>query len=187
MAVRSSWCRRQPSRDPDSSRAHRRTRREAIMDVYEAVRTRHSVRNFTDRPVPREALERVLAAAAWAPSGSNLQPWHIYVVTGVSLSEIRKLAGERVASGDRWDEREYEMYPAALGSPYRERRSDFGAQRYGELGIAKGDLEASQRAASANWNFFGAPAALLCYIDKGMGSPQWADVGMYLQTVMLLL
>src|SRR5262249_13885929 len=59
--------------------------------------------------------------------------------------------------------------------------------RYGALGIARGDLEARQRAASANWNFFGAPAALFCYIDRGMGSPQWADVGMYLQTVMLLL
>ena len=157
------------------------------MDVYEAVRTRRSVRNFTNRPVPREALERVLAAAAWAPSGSNIQPWHTYVVTGASLVEIRKLAGERVAAGDRWDEREYEMYPVDLKSPYSERKSAFGAQRYGELGIARGDLEARQRAASANWNFFGAPAALFCYIDREMGPPQWADVGGYLQTVMLLL
>ena len=157
------------------------------MDVYEAVRTRRSVRNFTNRPVPREALERVLAGAAWAPSGSNIQPWHTYVVTGASLVEIRKLAGERVAAGDRWDEREYEMYPVDLKSPYSERKSAFGAQRYGELGIARGDLEARQRAASANWNFFGAPAALFCYIDRGMGPPQWADVGGYLQTVMLLL
>jgi nitroreductase len=157
------------------------------MDVYEAVRTRWSVRNFTNRPVTREVLERVISAAAWAPSGSNIQPWHIYVVTGASLAEIRKLAGERVAAGDRWDEREYEMYPAALKSPYLERKAAFGAQRYGALGIARGDLEARQRAASANWNFFGAPAALFCYIDRGMGPPQWADVGMYLQTVMLLL
>jgi nitroreductase len=157
------------------------------MDVYEAVRTRWSVRNFTNRPVTREVLERVISAAAWAPSGSNIQPWHIYVVTGASLAEIRKLAGERVAAGDRWDEREYEMYPAALKSPYLERKAAFGAQRYGALGIARGDLEARQRAASANWNFFGAPAGLFCYIDRGMGLPQWADVGMYLQTVMLLL
>ena len=157
------------------------------MDVYEAVRSRHSARAFTDRPVPREAICRVLSAAAWAPSGSNIQPWHTYVVTGASLVEIRKLAGERVAAGDRCDEREYEMYPADLKSPYSERKSAFGAQRYGELGIARGDLEARQRAASANWNFFGAPAALFCYIDRDLGLPQWADVGMYLQTVMLLL
>ena len=79
------------------------------------------------------------------------------------------------------------MYPPELKSPYRERKSAFGAQRYGALGVARGDLEARQRAASANWAFFGAPAGLFCYIHRDMGPPQWADVGMYLQTVMLLL
>src|SRR5262249_10118629 len=141
MAVRPYWCRRQPPGDPYNSRADRRTRREAIMDVYEAVRTRRSVRNFTNRPVPREALERVLSAAAWAPSGSNIQPWHIYVVTGASLAEIRKLAGARVAAGDRWDERENEMYPAHLKSPYSDRKSAVGAPPYVALGSARGDCE----------------------------------------------
>jgi nitroreductase len=157
------------------------------MDVYEAVRSRRAVRAFTDRPVPREALFRVLSEAAWAPSGSNIQPWHVYVLTGAPLTELKRLAGERVAAGDPGDEREYEMYPAALTSPYRERKSAFGAQRYGALGIARGDLEARQRAASANWQFFGAPVGLFLYIHRGMGPPQSADVGMYLQTVMLLL
>ncbi|MFE9453127.1 nitroreductase [Streptomyces sp. NPDC006739] len=157
------------------------------MDVYEAVTSRRAVRAFTDRAVPRQSLERVLSAAAWAPSGSNMQPWRTYVVTGAPLAALKKRAGERLAAGDPWDEPEYEQYPSALGSPYRERRSAFGEQRYGALGIARGDLEARQRAAAANWDCFGAPAALFCYLDKGMGSPQWADAGMYLQTVMLLL
>ncbi|MFF9155200.1 nitroreductase [Streptomyces sp. NPDC014846] len=157
------------------------------MDVYEAVTSRRAVRAFTDRDVPREALERVVSAAAWAPSASNLQPWHSYVVTGVPLAEIKKRAGERLAMGDPWDEPEYEQYPPALKSPYRERRSAFGEQRYGALGIAREDWEARQRAASANWDCFGAPAALFCYIDRELGRPQWSDVGMYLQTVMLLL
>ncbi|MET8627834.1 nitroreductase [Kitasatospora sp. NPDC004669] len=157
------------------------------MDVYEAVTSRRAVRRFADRPVPRETLERVLSAAAWAPSGSNLQPWHAYVATGAPLAEIKKRAGERLAAGDSWDEPEYEMYPPALKSPYRERRSAFGEQRYGALGIAREDMEARQRAASANWDGFGAPAALFCYIDRDLGRPQWSDVGMYLQTVMLLL
>ena len=61
------------------------------MDVYEAVQTRRSVRGFTDKPVPTEVLERVLSAAAWAPSGSNVQPWHIYVVTGQPLAQLKKL------------------------------------------------------------------------------------------------
>ncbi|MEU3654637.1 nitroreductase [Streptomyces sp. NPDC032161] len=156
------------------------------MDVYEAVASRRAVREFTDRPVPRETLERVLSAAAWAPSGSNIQPWRTYVVTGTPLAEIKRRAGERAAAGDPWDEREYEMYPPALKSPYRERRSAFGEVRYGALGISRGDWEARRRAATENWNCFGAPAALFCYIDRDMGRPQWADVGMYLQTVMLL-
>jgi nitroreductase len=157
------------------------------MDVYEAVASRRAVRGFTDLEVPRETLKRVLSAAAWSPSGSNIQPWHAYVLTGGPLAEVKKLAGERLAAGDPWDEPEYEQYPPALKSPYRERRSAFGEQRYGALGIPREDLEARQRAASANWDCFGAPAALFCYIDRGMGSPQWADVGMWLQTVMLLL
>jgi nitroreductase len=104
-----------------------------MMDVYEAVRSRHSVRAFTDRPVPREALCRVLSEAAWAPSGSNIKPWRVYAVTGAPLTELTRLAGERVAAGDPWDEREYEMYPAALPSPYRERKSAFGEQCYGRV------------------------------------------------------
>lgn len=158
-----------------------------MLDVYEAVTSRRAVRGFTDRHVPREVLERVLSAAAWAPSGSNLQPWHAYVLTGGPLAELKRRVGERVAAGDPWDEREYEMYPPALKSPYGERRSAFGEQRYGALGIPREDLVARQRAASANWDCFGAPAALFCYIDRDMGPAQWADVGGYLQTVMLLL
>ncbi|MFD3454742.1 nitroreductase [Streptomyces sp. NPDC058691] len=157
------------------------------MDIYEAVASRRAVRAFTDRQVPCEVLERVLCGAARAPSASNLQPWHVFVLTGGPLAELKKRAGERVASGDPWDEPEYTQYPAALKSPYYERRAAFGEQRYGALGIPRGDLEARQRAAAANWDCFGAPVALFCYIDRDMGPAQWSDVGMYLQTVMLLL
>lgn len=157
------------------------------MDVYEAVTSRRAVRGFTDRRVLQEVLQRVLSAAAWAPSGSNIQPWHCFVLTGAPLAELKKLAVERVAAGDPWDDREFEMYPPELASPYRERRFAFAEQRYGALGIDRQDIEARQRVAIANWDCFGAPAALFCYIDRGMGRPQWSDVGMYLQTVMLLL
>lgn len=94
-------------------------------------------------------------------------------------AELRKRAGERVASGDRWDEPEYEQYPPALKSPYRERRFAFGEQRHGAPGIPYEDMEARQRAASANWDCLGAPAALFCYIDRDLGRPQWSDVGMF--------
>ncbi|BBW99439.1 NADH dehydrogenase [Mycolicibacterium moriokaense] len=157
------------------------------MDVYEAVATRRAVRGFTDEPVSREVIERVLTAAAWSPSGSNIQPWNIYVVTGEPLEQLKKVATERVAAGDPWDDREYVMYPPDLKSPYAERRSAFGRDRYSALGVAREDWEARTRAAIANWDCFGAPMALFCYIDRDLGKPQWSDVGMYLQTVMLLL
>jgi nitroreductase len=157
------------------------------MDVYDAVTTRRAVRAFTDEEVPRGALERVLATAARAPSGGNLQPWNTYVVTGAPLGRLKRRVAERVAAGDRGDDREFEMYPPHLKSPYRERRFAAGRARYTALGIAEGDAEARDRAVAANWECFGAPAALFCYIDRDMGRPQWADLGMYLQTVMLLL
>jgi nitroreductase len=69
------------------------------VDVYEAVTSRRAVRGFTDQAVPREALKRVLSAAAWSPSGSNVQPWNIYVLTGAPLAQLKKLAVERVAAG----------------------------------------------------------------------------------------
>jgi nitroreductase len=116
-----------------------------------------------------------------------LQPWNIYVVTGEPLARLKKLAVARVASGDAWDEREFQMYPPDLKSPYGVRRSTFGKERYTALGVARDDWEARTRAAIANWDCFGAPAALFCYIDTDLGLPQWSDLGMYLQTVMLLL
>ncbi|MEV0624032.1 nitroreductase family protein, partial [Nonomuraea sp. NPDC050404] len=116
------------------------------MDVYEAVTSRRAVRGFAAKQVPRDVLERVLSAAAWTPSGSNLQPWRIYVLTGEPLAELKKRAGQRVAAADPWDEREYEMYPQHLKSPYRERRSAFGQERYSGLGIDRDDWEARQRA-----------------------------------------
>ncbi|OIJ90052.1 NADH dehydrogenase [Streptomyces sp. MUSC 14] len=157
------------------------------MDVYEAVTSRRAVRAFTDEPVPRAVLERVLAAAARSPSGGNLQPWHVYVLTGAPLAELRKRTAERVAAGDPGDERAYRMYPPDPKAPYRQRRSEAAAQRFGALGIRREDAAARRAAVAANWRCFGAPCLLLCYIDRVMGAPQWADLGMYLQTVMVLL
>src|SRR4029077_14310592 len=125
---------------------------EAIMDVYEAVTSRRAVRGFKNQPVPREVLERVLSAAAWSPSGSNIQPWNIYVLTGPPLVELKTHAIERVAHGDPWDEPQYEMYPRALTSPYGQRPSAFGKERDSALGIAREVWKARQRAAIANWN-----------------------------------
>jgi nitroreductase len=107
-------------------------------------------------------LTRVLTAAARAPSGGNLQPWNVYVLTGAALTELKRRAGQRAATGDLGDEREFPMYPPALNSPYRERRFAAGEQRYSAQGIAREDKLGRQRAVAANWDCFGAPAALFC-------------------------
>jgi nitroreductase len=157
------------------------------MDVYRAVRTRQSIRRFTDRPVPREVLERVLAAAVDAPSGSNMQPWNVYVVAGDPLAELKKAVAGRVAAGDSGDDREFATYPPQVRPPYLERMAALGEGLYGSLGIARGDVAGRARIRARNWNCFGAGTALFCYLDRDMPAPRWADVGIYLQTVMLLL
>ncbi|MFD5815743.1 nitroreductase [Streptomyces sp. NPDC127038] len=157
------------------------------MDVYEAVDSRRAVRAFSDEPVSREVLERVLTAATRAPSSGNLQPWHLYVVTGEPLAELKRRATARARAGDPGDEREYPMYPAELTSPYLDRFAAAAAQRYTSLGIERDDPGRPKKIATLNAEAFGAPVVLFCYLDRTMGPGQWADAGMYLQTVMLLL
>lgn len=132
-------------------------------------------------------LERVLTAAARTPSGGNLQPWNTYVLTGASLDEVKNRTAQRLAAGDPGDEREFEMYPRTLKSPYCERQLAAREQRFAALGIPPEDRRARWQSVTENWNCFGAPAALFFYIDRDMGAAQWADLGMYLQTIMLLL
>ncbi|WP_415938293.1 nitroreductase [Streptomyces sp. 039-1] len=157
------------------------------MDVYEAVDSRRAVRAFSDEPVPEKVLRRVLNAATRAPSSGNLQPWHLYVVTGEPLAELKRRATRRALAGDPGDEREYPMYPDGLTSPYLDRFSAAAAQRYGALGIERDDPDRPRKIAALNSDAFGAPTVLFCYLDRTMGPGQWADAGMYLQTVMLLL
>ncbi|MEU7428766.1 nitroreductase [Streptomyces sp. NPDC040750] len=157
------------------------------MDVYEAVDSRRAVRAFSDEPVPKEVLERVLTAATRAPSSGNLQPWHMYVVSGEPLAELKRRATARAQAGDPGDEREYPMYPDELTSPYLDRFSAAAAQRYEALGIERDDPDRPQKIATLNSGAFGAPVVLFCYLDRTMGPGQWGDAGMYLQTVMLLL
>ncbi|GGN21598.1 oxidoreductase [Streptomyces fuscichromogenes] len=157
------------------------------VDVYEAVDSRRAVRAFSDEPVPRAVLERVLAAARRAPSSGNLQPWQVYVVTGEPLAGLKREATARARAGDPGDEREYPMYPAELATPYLDRFAEAAAQRYAALGIDRQDPERPVKITALNTEAFGAPVVLFCYLDRAMGPGQWADAGMYLQTVMLLL
>ncbi|MDM0112216.1 nitroreductase [Variovorax sp. J22R133] len=157
------------------------------MQVHEAVTSRHSIRAFLSTPVPVEAIRKVLALAARAASGGNLQPWHIDVLTGDALAQFRQTMQRELMAGPPQQASEYNVYPPELRSPWRDRRFEVGEAMYGHLGIPRDDKAARRRWFANNFNFFGAPLALFCTVDKSMGPPQWSDLGMYLQTVMLLL
>jgi nitroreductase len=157
------------------------------MRVSEAVAARKSIRGFLPTPVPRETIARVLERAARAPSGGNLQPWHIDVVDGNRLEALKALMAKRVMEAPKGEETEYDIYPKALPSPYRDYRFQVGEDLYGAIGIPREDKMARLMWFARNFQFFGAPLAIFCSVDRRMGPPQWSDLGMYLQSVMLLL
>ena len=158
------------------------------MNVSEAVDSRRSVRAFLNQPVDLGMLREVLERAARAPSGGNLQPWRLYVLSGDALSRLKDAMQLRLNTRPTPDlPVDYEVYPSPLGEPYRSERYAVGEAMYAELGIAREDKAGRLQQFASNYRFFGAPAALFCYVDRGMGPPQWSDLGMYLQTAMLLL
>lgn len=156
------------------------------MTVSEAVAARRSVRGFTDRPVDPELLRRLVELAARAPSGGNLQPWHIDVVGGAPLEGFKREIAAKIMAGET-ETPAYDIYPLKLDDPYRGRRFEVGEAMYGHIGIPREDKAARRMWFARNFAFFGAPVALFCTVDRGMGPPQWSDLGMYLQTLMLLL
>lgn len=157
------------------------------MDLVEAINTRRSVRGFLDRPVPADTIRRVLTIASRAPSGGNVQPWQIQVVAGEPLAQLKATMARKVQELPGGEGSEYDIYPKELVSPYRDYRFKVGEDLYAQLGIPREDKAARLRQFARNYQFFGAPMALFCSLDRRMGPPQWSDCGMFLQTVMLLL
>jgi len=157
------------------------------VNVYEAVRSRRSVRSFLGRPVPAAVLTRVLSAALHAPSGGNLQPWQVYLLSGSRLEDLKSRVRRRIAARDSGDPLPVQPYPAALPAIYAQRLTDMGERRYGAAGITQDDKDGRARIRARNWECFGAPTALFCYLDERMLAPQWMDAGIFLQSVMLLL
>src|SRR6185503_509904 len=155
-----------------------------MMTVEEAVAGRRSIRAFLSTPVPRELIERVLAIAGRAPSGSNVQPWRVWVLQGAAREEIVR---ECVARYDRNEvsKREYDYYPVKWREPYLARRRACGWGLYGTLGIGRGDHAKSRAYRASNYDFFGAPVGLVFTIERKLEKGSWLDYGMFLQTLML--
>ena len=152
------------------------------MKVSEAVAQRSSIRAFLDTPVSDGLIKDLLEKSARAASGGNLQPWRVFVLNGESMERFLAALG----SYDGEEYQEYDIYPPNLKSPYRDSRFKIGEDMYALLGIERDDKQGRYAHLARNFKFFDAPAAFFCFVDKCMGPPQWSDLGMFLQTFMLL-
>ena len=155
--------------------------------VDAAITSRRSLRAFLPTPVPRDAIEQILAVAARAPSGTNTQPWNVYVLTGAAranLSQKIAAAFDDPAERARHVE-EYAYYPTEWRSPFVERRRKVGWDLYSLLGIGKADKARMHAQHRRNFEFFDAPVGLIFTIDRVMSQGSWLDYGMFLENVMV--
>ncbi|MEM7774082.1 MAG: nitroreductase [Pseudomonadota bacterium] len=155
------------------------------MDVLDAIRQRRSIRAFKSDPVPRETIDEILAISQRAPSGTNTQPWHVHVCTGAVKQAITDDVLAAVQRGESKSYADFGYYPAKWSELHNSRRRTLGWALYGLLGIQKGDREAGTKQALRNFKFFDAPVGLFITTDDYLGQGNWADVGMYIQTIML--
>jgi nitroreductase len=156
------------------------------MNVSTAIDSRMSCRAFLPTPIPKAAIVSILEAAKRAPSGGNLQPWLVHVLTGAPLAEFLATIRAKLPTQPAGEGAEYHVYPPNLHEPYRSRRFKCGEDMYGTINIARENKLARLQQFARNYELFGAPVALFFSIDRRMGQDQWADVGMFMQNIMLL-
>jgi nitroreductase len=154
-------------------------------DVFAAARTRRSIRAYTTDRVPPATLREIVALAGQAPSGSNIQPWRVHVLTGATLQRLGTAMQQAFLTDEPGHRRDYDYYTDPIEEPYLARRRQCGWGWYGTLGIGRGDHAKSKAYRAGNYNFFGAPAGLVFTIDRKLERGSWLDYGMFLQTIML--
>ena len=157
----------------------------AHRSIDEVMMGRTACREFCDDPVPRRTVEQILSAARFAPSGANIQPWHVYVLTGAVKDRVSAALLEAHQTSRDEHVSEYKYYASDLPEPYLRRRQQFGQLFYGALGIAQADSVARARQTAKNYTFFGAPVGLIVTIDRRLEVGSWLDLGMFVQNVML--
>jgi nitroreductase len=155
--------------------------------VATAIRTRRSVRAFLATPVALPVMREILTLAGCAPSGSNLQPWQVDVLTGRTLERVGRAIQGAYLADESGHKRDYNYYTDPIVEPYLGRRRQCGWGLYGTLGIRKGEKDRMKTARARNYNFFGAPLGLIFTIDRGLEKGSWLDFGMFLQTIMIAL
>lgn len=154
--------------------------------VTQAISSRRSVRAFLPRAVDRAVVAELLELAARAPSGGNLQPWHVDVLTGAPLDALKAAVRTSLAARPAGEGLEFTIYPSPLPEPWRSRRFASGEALHSAIGIPREDKTARLAQFARNFDAFGAPVALFFSIGRLFDRPQWAHLGMFLQNLMLL-
>lgn len=153
------------------------------MHVFEAIATRRSIRSFTERDIPRETLDDLLATAARAPSGGNIQPWKVHVLEAAAVRRVADAIHAARATGQV--SADYTYYPVEWREPWISRKRKVGWDLYTLAGVQKGDRAAGERFHARNFDFFGAPVGLILTIDQDAGEGAWVDLGIFAGTLML--
>lgn len=155
--------------------------------VDQVIRSRRSLRAFLNTPVAVEDIRAILEVAARAPSGTNTQPWKVYVLTGDRLQQLSSkiLAAHNNPETAKLHTEEYRYYPVEWRSPYIDRRRKVGWDLYALLGLARENKEGMHAQHGRNYCFFDAPVGLIFTIDRVMEQGSWLDYGMFLQNIML--
>lgn len=156
-----------------------------MVEVDDAITSRRSVRAFLPDPVPRATIEHILRIAARAPSGTNIQPWKVWVATGTVRLRLSIALHHARDTEPEAHVQEYKYYPTQWREPYLGRRRKIGWDLYGLLGIARGEKDKMYRQHGRNFDFFDAPAGLIFTIDRDLEIGSWLDFGMFLQNVMV--
>jgi nitroreductase len=163
----------------------RRASRKAQADLDRIIRGRFACRAFTSRAVPQRAIADILEVARFAPSGANIQPWRVYVVSGDKKDEISRALLKAHEEARDQHTSEYQYYAPQLPEPYLSRRQQFGRLFYGSLDIEQSDMIGRARQTAKNYGFFGAPVGLIVTIDRRLEQGSWLDLGMFIQNVMI--
>lgn len=154
------------------------------MNIEDALRQRRSVRAFHHTNVEPEKIKAILAAASHSPSGANMQPWQVAVVTGETKKELQSMIEESFRS-EEGRNADYQYYPATWKNPYKRRRVHCGRQMYNALDIQRKDKQQRFEQWAANYRSFDAPVMLLFFLDASMEAGSFLDCGMFLQSIML--
>ena len=156
------------------------------MDIFDAVASRYSCRAFLPTPVPEATVRDIVARASRAPSAGNMQPWRVYAIAGERVEALKAQLAPRMNELPKAEGGDYRIYPDPMEEPYRGRRFEVGEMLYRSIEVPRAHKPARYRQYARNFQFFGAPVGLFFALDRTFGLAQWADIGGFLQTVMLL-